>query len=111
MRNRGIELFLLPASASSGRSASAAVAAATAGTPTCESTAEPLGQPLALLGPDGALAAAGDLGPSARLALGPSEGEDLQALLAAEGVPGWALPAAMVAGHQAVVQLAAARHR
>lgn len=107
MRNRGIELFLLPASAG----ASAAAPTAAAASAISDPTPAPRGQPLALPGEDGASSADGDLGHLAKGTLGPSEGEDLQALLAAEGVPGWALPAAMAAAHQAVAQLAAARHR
>lgn len=105
MRNRGIELFLLPASAGASTAGPAAAAAGA----TSDSTAEPRSQPLALRGDSEALVAAGNLDLLATL--GPSEGEDLHALLAAEGVPGWALPAAMAAAHQGVAQLAAARHR
>ena len=107
MRNRGIELFLLPAVAG----ASTAPPTAAAAGATSDPTAAPCGQPLAFPGEDGALTAAGHVGPLVRGPLGPSEGGDLQALLAAEGVPGWALPAAMAAAHQAIAQRAATRHR
>ena len=107
MRNRGIELFLLPAAAGA---STAAPTAATAGA-TSGPTAAPHSQPLAVPGEDGASSAAGDAGSVAGGGLGPSEGGDLQALLAAEDMPGWALPAAMAAAHQAVAQLAATRHR
>jgi hypothetical protein len=36
---------------------------------------------------------------------------DLQRLLAAEGVPGWSLPAAMAAAHSEVAAVAVAAHR
>jgi hypothetical protein len=109
MRNRGIELFLLPPAAAApaavGRGAAAALA-----DPAAASSAQDASAPAGALGAEaGAPAAAAGLAaePSAE----PLAAEDLQAMLVAEGVPGWALPAAMAGAHEEVARQAAARHR
>lgn len=109
MRNRGIELFLLP-SAAAAPAAGAPGAAAAPADPAAASTARDPSAPAGALGAEaGAPAAA--YGLAAESSVESSAAEDLQALLAAEGVPGWALPAAMAGAHEEVACQAAARHR
>ncbi len=108
MRNRGIELFLLP-SAAAAPAAGAPGAAAAPADPAAASTARDPSAPAGALGAEaGAPAAAYGLAAESSVE---SSAEDLQALLAAEGVPGWALPAAMAGAHEEVARQAAARHR
>lgn len=95
MRNRGIELFLLPST-----------------------SLPPDGAPGQALPPgaDGAQAAAArdhlaGLDPGAGGTASTSEVWDLEAMLAAEGVPGWALPAAMATAHREVAHMASSCYR
>ncbi len=106
MRNRGIELFLLPPAAAAPAAGAPVVPADHAAASTARDASRPAG---ALGAEAGAPAAVWGLAaePSAE----PSAAEDLQALLTAEGVPGWALPAAMAGAHEEVACQAAARHR
>ena len=93
MRNRGIELFLAPSAPPLPADTPGAINAS-------------------LVATKGPTAVGEEKGISAGVrGVGASKEEDLEALLVAEGVPGCALPAAMVAAHQEVARLAAARHR
>ena len=91
MRNRGIEIFIPPESPSS---------------PLPDPTTAPSARPEAAEG-TGIVDAAAHLEHSSALAVG----GDLERMLAAEGVPGTALPRAMAAAHLAVARAAAEYHR